>query len=132
MTKKTLAIILGAVGGLVLLIVLFVGAIVGGVFYIISHSEAAQTARSFLQNNARLKQDIGEVKDFGSIITGHIRNNDAELNIKVIGERRTANATVTLMYKEGHQWRVTDATYRNEQGQTVELLDKYGMAPPEQ
>lgn len=129
MTKKTLAIILGVIGGLALLIVLFAGAIVGGVFYIISHSEAATTARSFLQNNAKLKEDIGAVKDFGSIITGHIRNNDAELNIKVIGERRTVNATVTLMYR--HSWRVTGATYRNEQGQTVELLDKYGTAPPE-
>ncbi|HEY6188085.1 MAG TPA: hypothetical protein VIW80_10425 [Pyrinomonadaceae bacterium] len=130
MTKKTLAIILGVVGGLLLLVLLFVGAIVGGVFYIISHSEAAATARSFLQSNAKLKEDIGEVKEFGSIITGSIKNNDAQLNIKVIGERRTVNATVVLMYR--HSWRVTGATYRNEQGQTVELLDKYGPAPPEQ
>lgn len=130
MTKKTLAIILGVVGGLVLLVLLFIGAIVGGVFYIISHSEAAATAKSFLQSNAKLKADIGEVKEFGSIITGSIKNNDAQLNIKVIGQRRTVNATVVLMYR--HSWRVTSATYRNEQGQTVELLDKYGTAPPEQ
>jgi flagellar basal body-associated protein FliL len=131
-TKKTLIIILSVLGGLVLLVVLFVGGILGIVFYTLSHSGAAETARSFLQNNARLRQDIGEVKEFGSIITGSIKNNDAALNIKVVGERRTVNATVTLMYREGRNWRVTGATYRNEQGQTVELLDQYGTAPPEQ
>src|ERR1051325_9522395 len=130
MTKKTLAIILGVVGGLLLLVLLFVGAIVGGVFYIISHSEAAATARSFLQRNAKLKEDIGEGKEFGSSIARRVKNNDPHLNNKGSGDRRTVNATVVLMYR--HSWRVTGATYRNEQGQTVELLDKYGTAPPEQ
>ncbi|HEX8144249.1 MAG TPA: cytochrome c oxidase assembly factor Coa1 family protein [Pyrinomonadaceae bacterium] len=136
MTKKTLIIILSVVGALVLLVVLFVGAILGLVFYTLSRSEAAQTAKGFLQSNQKLKQDIGEVKDFGSIITGNVntQNNSGEatLRIKVIGERRTVNATVVLMYREGRNWRVTDATYINEQGQTVELLDKYGPASPEQ
>jgi hypothetical protein len=136
MTKKTLVILLSVLGGLVLLIVLFVGAILGIVFYTISHSEAAQTTKSFLRSNEKLKQDIGEVKDFGSIITGSVntQNNsgDATLNIKVIGERRTVNATVVMMYRAGRNWRVTDATYVNEAGQTVELLDKYGQTTPEQ
>ena len=138
MTRKNLVILLSVLGALVLLIVLFVGAIVGIVFYTISHSEAAQTAKSFLQSSEKLKQDIGPVKDFGSIITGNVRsqNNsgDATLSIKVIGERRTVNATVILMYKAGRNWRVTDASYKNEAGQTVELLDKYGAdtPPPEQ
>ena len=138
MTRKSLVILLSVLGAVVLFIVLFVGAILGIVFYTISHSEAAQTAKSFLQNSEKLKQDIGPVKDFGSIITGNIssQNNsgDATLGIKVIGERRTANATVVLMYKAGRNWRVTDASYINEAGQTVELLDKYGTtpSPPEQ
>ncbi len=129
MTKKNIAIILSILGVLALVVVLFVGAILGIVFYSISHSEAARTARSFLQSNERLKQDIGEVKEFGSIITGSVntRNEtgDASLNIKVIGERRTVRATVVLMYRAGRNWRVTDATYRNEAGETVELLGKY-------
>jgi hypothetical protein len=136
MTKKTLVILLSVLGGLVLLVVLFVGAILGIVFYTISHSEAAQTAKSFLRGNEKLKQDIGEVKDFGSILTGSVntQNNsgDATLNIKVIGERRTVNATVVMMYRAGRNWRVTDATYVNEAGQTVALLDKYGQTTPEQ
>jgi hypothetical protein len=136
MSKRTLVIILGVVGALVLLGVLFVGAILGVVFYSISHSAAAQTAKSFLQSNERLKQDIGEVKDFGSIITGSVntQNNsgEANLNLKVIGERRTAPATVVLMYRAGRNWRVTAATYTNEAGQTVDLLNQYGTDPPEQ
>lgn len=136
MSKRTLLIILSAVGALVLLVVLFAGAIIGIVFYTISHSEAAQTAKSFLQTNERLKQDIGEVKDFGSIITGSVnsRNNsgEANLNLKVIGERRTTNATVVLMYREGRNWRVTAATYTNEAGQTIDLLGAYGTDPPGQ
>jgi Cytochrome oxidase complex assembly protein 1 len=136
LTKKNLIILLSVLGALVLLVALFVGAIVGIVFYTLSHSEAAQTAKSFLQSNEKLKQDIGEVKDFGSIITGSVnsQNNSGEatLNIKVIGERRTVNATVIMMYRAGRNWRVTDATYRNEAGQIVELLDKYGPDAPEQ
>ncbi|HEV2913322.1 MAG TPA: cytochrome c oxidase assembly factor Coa1 family protein [Pyrinomonadaceae bacterium] len=135
-TKRTIIILVSVLGGLVLMAALFAGAIVGIVFYTISHSEAAQTARSFLQSNEKLKQDIGEVKDFGSIITGSInsRNNDgdATLNIKVKGTRRTVNATVVLMYRAGRNWRVTDAVYENEAGQTIELLDKYGEDAPSQ
>ncbi|HEX8137800.1 MAG TPA: cytochrome c oxidase assembly factor Coa1 family protein [Pyrinomonadaceae bacterium] len=130
MTKKNIVIILSILGVLALLVVLFVGAILGIVFYSISHSEAAQTAKSFLQSNERLKQDIGEVKEFGSIITGSVKSHndsgDATLSIKVIGERRTVNARVVLMYRAGRNWRVTEANYRNEAGETVELLDKYG------
>src|SRR4051812_43235865 len=105
MTKKTLVILLSVLGGLVLLVVLFVGSILGIVFYTISHSEATQTAKGFLRSNEKLKQDIGGVKDFGSIITGSVntQNNsgDATLNLKVIGERRAVNATVVLMYRAG-------------------------------
>jgi len=130
MTKKNIVIILSILGVLALVVVLFVGAILGIVFYSISQSEAARTARSFLQSNERLKQDIGEVKEFGSIITGSVKSHndsgDATLSIKVIGERRTVNAMVVLMYRSGRNWRVTEASYRNEAGETVELLDKYG------
>ena len=136
MTKRTIIILVSVLGGLVLLAALFAGAIVGLVFYTISHSEAAQTAKSFLASSEKLKQDIGEVKDFGSLITGNIssqnQSGDATLNIKVIGARRTVNATVVMMYRAGRNWRVTDATYTNEAGQTVELVDKYGPDPPEQ
>lgn len=136
MTKKTIVILLSVLGALALVVVLFVGAILGIVFYTISHSEAARTAKGFLQSNEKLRQDIGQVKDFGSIITGNVntQNNsgDATLNIKVIGERRSANATVVLMYREGRSWRVTDATYTNEAGQTVDLVADYMQTAPEQ
>lgn len=128
MTTRKLVIIISSVVVVVgLLIALFVGAIVGTVFYSIGHSEAAAAAKSFLRQNATLTRDIGEVKDFGSFITGNINvhnsDGDATLYLKVIGERRTVNATVSLMYRSGHDWRVTEAFYKNAAGQTVDLLN---------
>jgi hypothetical protein len=74
-----------------------------------------------------LKQDIGEVKDFGSFVTGNvnIENNDgkATINIKVIGERKEVNASVDLIYRNGQPWRVVGASYKNDAGETVELLN---------
>jgi hypothetical protein len=76
-----------------------------------------------------LKQDIGEVKDFGSFVTGNvnIQNNDgnATINLKVYGERKTVNASVDLIYRSGRQWRVVAASYVNDAGETVHLLDPY-------
>ena len=135
MSTKKLVIIIGSIlGGLALVVVLFAGAIVGSVFYAIGNSEAAATAKDFLRSSEKLKQDIGEVKEFGYFVTGSIntRNDegDASLKLKVIGERRTAQATVDLMYRQGHKWRVTDAYYRSETGQTIGLLDKYESEKP--
>jgi hypothetical protein len=79
-----------------------------------------------------LKQDIGEVKDFGSFITGNVNvhNTDGEatLNLKVIGEKRTVNATVNLSYRSNRSWRVTGATYDRD-GQTIDLVQGYGPPP---
>jgi hypothetical protein len=102
---------------------------VGFAFYQISNGEAGTTAKAFLKSSERLKQDIGEVKDFGSFVTGNINvsNGDgvARLNLKVIGERKTVNASVDLMYRNGRQWRVTGASYQNDAGNTVDLLNPY-------
>jgi flagellar basal body-associated protein FliL len=128
-TKKIVLIIVSILIVLGLIVVVFVGGIVGFVFYKINNSEAAQVSKDFLKTNERLKQDIGEVKDFGKFVTGNINvengNGTAELSIKVIGERKTVNASVELMYRSGHQWRVTAASYRNDDGQTVDLLNPY-------
>jgi hypothetical protein len=132
-TKKLLAIVLGLLGAFALLVALFVGAIVGIALYAINQSEAASTAKQFLKENEKLKQDIGEVQDFGRFVTGSINTSDsagtATLNLKVLGARRTVNATVSLVYGQGRRWMVTEASYVNEEGQTVYLLDKYGRAP---
>jgi hypothetical protein len=130
MTTKKIIIIVGSiVVVLCLVVLLFVGGIIGAVFYGIGNSEAAQVSQDFLKNNERLKQDIGEVKSFGKIVTGNInvRNGDgtAELSLKVNGERKSVNASVELMYRSGHQWRVTAASYQNEAGQTIDLLNPY-------
>ena len=128
-TKKIIIVVVSIVVVLGLIIVLFVGGIVGFAFYQISNGEAGTTAKAFLKSNERLKQDIGEVKDFGSFVTGNINvsNGDgiARLNLKVIGERKTVNASVDLMYRNGRQWRVTGASYKNEAGETVDLLNPY-------
>ena len=136
MTTKKLIIVIGSVlAAGVLLVAIFVGGIVGLTLYSIGKSDAAMTAKAFLKNNEKLKQDIGNVSDFGTFITGsvnmHNADGEATLSLKVIGERRTVNANVGLMYRDNRAWRVTDASYVNEHGQTVKLLDAYESAPPE-
>jgi Cytochrome oxidase complex assembly protein 1 len=128
-TKKLLVIIVSIALTLTFLVVVFVGGIIGIAFYSIGHSEAAETAKDFLRNNERLKEDIGEVKDFGSFVTGNVNfaNNDgnATITLKVYGERKVVNATVELIYRNGRAWRVTSASYRTPEGETIELLNPY-------
>jgi hypothetical protein len=131
-TKKIIAIILGVVAVLGLIVALFVGAIFWFVFHTIGSSEAADTARAYLRSNEKLKQDVGEVKDFGSLITGNINVNSgdgvATLYIKVIGEKRTVNARVDLTYRSNRNWRVTEASYDRD-GQTIDLMKPYESGP---
>jgi len=132
-TKKLLLIIGGIIAVLVLVVALFVGGIAWFVFHTIGTSEAADTARTYLRSNARLRQDIGEVQDFGSFVTGQINveNGDgvATLHLKVIGEKRTVNARVDLSYRENRAWRVTGASYTRD-GQDIDLMQGYGEPGP--
>ena len=131
-TKKLLLIIGGIVAVLALIVALFVGGIVWFVFHSIGTSEAADQARVYLRNNEALKQDIGEVKDFGSFVTGNInvQNGDgvATLHLKVIGEKRTVNSTVDLSYRSNRAWRVTGASYDRD-GETIDLIQGYSTPP---
>jgi glutamate/tyrosine decarboxylase-like PLP-dependent enzyme len=131
-TRKIIAIIIGIVAVLCLIVALFVGAIAWFVFHTIGTSEAADTARTYLRSNETLKQDTGEVKDFGSLITGNINvsNGDgvATLYIKVIGEKRNVNARVDLSYRSNRNWRVTEASYDRD-GQTIDLMKPYESGP---
>jgi Cytochrome oxidase complex assembly protein 1 len=128
-TKKIVVIIVAVIVVVFLLIAVFVGGVIGFAFYSVGNSQAAVTAKAFLRKNERLKQDIGEVKDFGSFITGsiNVENNNgvANLHLKVIGEKKTVNASVQLMYTNGREWRVTQATYKNENGQTIDLINAF-------
>src|SRR2546423_3860390 len=131
-TKKIVLIIVGIVAVLGLIVALFVGGIAFFVFRTISHSEAADAARVYLRNNEKLKQDIGEVNDFGSIISGNINvsNGDgvATLYLKVYGAKNAVNARVDLQYRNNRSWRVTDASYEND-GKTIALMVAYEPAP---
>lgn len=128
-TKKILMVVVGVLAGLALVVALFAGGITGAVFYFIGNSAAAETARDFLRNNERLKADIGEVRDFGSLVRGSIETKNADgtatLKLKVIGARQTVDASVELLYSRNDVWHVSGATYTNEAGKTIELLDKY-------
>ncbi len=128
-TKKIVLVVVGIIAGLCLIGALVGGAIIGGIFYGIGHSQAAQTAQIFLRQNEKLKQDVGDIKDFGTFATGAINalDNDgaAIINLKVIGVRRTTNAAVHLLYRNGHDWRVVSATYKNAAGSTIELAGNY-------
>ncbi len=136
-TKKIIILVVAIVVVLGLIVLLFVGGIVGSVFYGLANSDAANVSREFLRNNAQLKQDIGEVKDFGKLVTGNININSgdgtAQMSLKVVGERKTVNATVELIYRNGKQWRVVAASYRNDEGQTIDLVNPYesgtGVSP---
>ncbi|HYX29608.1 MAG TPA: cytochrome c oxidase assembly factor Coa1 family protein [Pyrinomonadaceae bacterium] len=130
-TKKIVLIIGGVVLVLGLIVALFVGGIVFFVFRTIGNSEAAETARTYLRNNDRLKQDIGEVKEFGWLVTGNINvtNGDGEatLYLKAIGEKGNAKTRVDLAFRSNRAWRVTGASYERD-GQTIDLMQAYG--PP--
>jgi hypothetical protein len=131
-TKKIVLIIVGIVAVLGLIVALFVGGIAFFVFRTISHSEAADAARVYLRNNEKLKQDIGEVNDFGSIVSGNINvsNGDgvATLYLKVYGAKKAVNARVDLQYRNNRSWRVTDASYEGD-GKTIELMEAYEPTP---
>lgn len=128
-TKKIVLVIGGVVVVLAFLVICFAGGIVGFALYQIGNSEAAAKAKDFLRNSEKLKAETGAVKDFGSIVTGsvnlHNGNGDARLHLKVIGERKTVNATVDLVLVKGATWRVSSAAYINEIGTTIDLLDPY-------
>ena len=127
-TKKIVLIIVGIVAVLGLIVALFVGGIAWFAFHKMANNEAADTARTFIRNNQTLKQDIGEVKEFSSFVTGNIsvQNTDGEatLNLKVYGEKRTVNVTVNLSYRNNRSWRVTGASYDRD-GQTIDLVKGY-------
>jgi cbb3-type cytochrome oxidase subunit 3 len=131
-TKKIILIVLGIFMVLALIVGLFAGGIVWFAFSTIGKSEAADTARAYLRSNEKLKQDIGEVKEFGSIVTGSVnvqnQSGDATLRLKVYGERKTVHATVGLMYRNNRAWRVTDAKYEND-GRTIDLMSAYEPEP---
>ena len=128
-TRNIVFIVLGVIALIILAVVLAVGGIVGVALYSVGNSEAAETARKFLRSNEKLKNDIGEVKDFGSIVTGSVNinnnNGQATINIKVIGDRETVNASVNLVFVNGRSWRVVSASYVNKDGQTVNLQDPF-------
>ena len=128
-TKKIVLIVGGVVVVLGLIVVLFVGGIVGFALYQVGNSEAAVKAKDFLRTSEKLKQDIGAVQDFGSIVTGefNLSNNSgrATINLKVIGEQKTVNASVDLVLASGKEWRVSSASYVDNSGQTIDLLDPY-------
>ena len=132
-TKKIILIIAGIVAVLCLIVALFVGGIAFFIFRTIGNSDAANTARTYLRNNETLKQDIGEVKDFGTFVTGNINvsNGDgvATLYLKVIGEKRDVNARVDLQYRDNRAWRVTGASYDRD-GRTIDLMKPYEQSPP--
>ena len=132
-TKKIVLIVVGILAVLDFVGALFVGGIVWFAFSTINNSEAAEAARTYLRTNEELKRDIGEVKDFGSFVTGNIntqnQNGEATLNLKVYGERKTVNATVSLAYRSNQNWRVTEAFY-DDDGRKVFLKAAYDMPPP--
>jgi len=131
-TKKIVLIVVGIVVVLGLIVALFAAGIGWFVFRTIGNSEAADTARTYLRTNETLKRDIGEVKDFGSFVTGNInvqnQNGEATLNLKVYGERKTVNATVDLSFRSNRNWRVTGASYESD-GRTIQLMAPYDAAP---
>ena len=132
--KKIVVIVVSVVVVLVLVAGLFVGGVAFFALRAMGNSEAAETARTFLRNNETLKRDIGDVKDFGWLVSGNFNTSNgdgaAQLKLKVIGERKEVNATVELVYRDGRPWRVTAASYRNDRGEIINLLEPYDSYSP--
>jgi len=128
-TKKILLIVGGVVLVLAVVAGSFVVAIVGLGLYGVRNSESAEKAKDYLRRNEKLKQDIGEVKEFGAIVPAKVNfesgNNEVSLKLKVVGERKTVSATVDLVLVQGNAWRVTSASYVNTLGENIPLLDPY-------
>jgi hypothetical protein len=130
MTTKKIVLIVGSVlVVLAALVTVFIGGIVGVALFQLGNSDAAIKAKDFLRNSEKLKMETGEVKDFGSIVTGSMNfqggNGEATLNLKVIGEQKTVNASVHMLLVSGNSWRVSSASYENDSGQTIDLLDPF-------
>ena len=128
-TKKVVFVVGMVLAVLALLTAIFFVAIVFLGLYTVKNSESADKAKAYLQNNEKLKQDVGEIKNFGNIVMASINerngNTEVTMKLKVFGERKTVNATVNLMLVQGNAWRVTSASYVNSNGQTISLLDPY-------
>ena len=137
-TRKIVLIIVGVIAAVTLITLVFVGGIVGVALYSVGNSQAAEIARNFLRNNEKLKSEVGEVKEFGSLVTGSVNidddNGQATINLKVIGASKTVNASVKMIFVHGQSWRVSSASYVNKSGQTISLQDPYDskrlMSPP--
>jgi hypothetical protein len=131
-TKKIVAIVVVALVAFGLVVVLCSASIVGYALYSIGKSDAAVAAKNYLRSNDKLKQDIGEIKDFGTFVTGSINvqnsDGDARLKFKVIGTNKTVDATLDLTYRQGRSWHVISASYINDQGNLIKLLDPYESA----
>ena len=127
-TKKIMLIIGGVVLVLAVVAASFVVAIVGLGLYGVRNSESAEKAKDYLRRSEKLKQDIGEVKEFGTIVPAKVNldgSNEVSLKLKVVGEQKTVNATVDLVLVQGNAWRVSSASYVNSTGQKIPLLDPY-------
>jgi archaellum component FlaG (FlaF/FlaG flagellin family) len=127
--KKTVFVVGIVLAVLGFLTTIFLVAIVFFGLYTVNNSEPAERAKDYLRKNEKLKQDVGEVQNFGNIVTAAINdrngNNEVTLKLKVFGEKKTVNATVDLMLLQGNTWRVTAASYVNSNGQSIKLLDPY-------
>src|ERR1051325_8946320 len=128
-TKKSVFVVGGVLVALALLTTIFIVLIVFLGLYTVKNSESAEKAKAYLRSNEKLKQDIGEVQNFGNIVTAAINdrngNSEVTLKLKVIGEKKTVTATVDLMLVRSEERRVTSASYVNSNGQSVKLLDPY-------
>lgn len=131
-TKRALLIASGVVAAVALVVAVVAGAVVGFAFYTLDRSAAAQTAKTFLRQNERLKQEIGEVRDFGYFTSGSIGTQgapgEAELRLKTIGVNRTVNATVSLATRGGQDWRVVDAFFDEPSGERIYLTKNFDDA----
>lgn len=129
MSRRKIIIIASVTVVFGVVIALAVGSLVWLTLYSMGNSEAATAAQTFLRNNEKLKQDIGEVKDFGALVSSSVNTHNADgeatLKLKVIGARKTVNASVDLIYRNGKNWRVMSASYTDEAGKTIELLNPY-------
>jgi hypothetical protein len=111
--------------GLIVLGIVAVVAIVGGGYYMLTHSQAAQTATAFVEKSDAAKAEVGEPVSC-TVVGGNVQTdngaNRATINLSASGPKGSATGTVNLSSSGSDSWAVDSAELEGgPSGKTIRL-----------
>jgi len=99
-----------------LIVVLFTGSIIFGVFAAIRHHPSYQTALSYIEANPRIIEQIGDIEGFGFFPNGNITisegHGQADFTIRVYGSDDDIRVQIRLVREPLGDWEVVSFRYR--------------------